>query len=156
MHWTYRDFFSRSRESSSSSRVCSSLSLTLLRWLTLSSAAWSSSPVFWLTSPWFFFSLLSLLMSSSWWAISSFRFLIWWSFVALSCSDFCKFNSRSSISFFKPDTSCSSFFLFWKRLFLASSSSLNLSVRSYAKNICINIGDVSLNTYLIICRYLKI
>lgn len=28
---TYRDFFSRSRESSSSSRVCSSFSLTLFR-----------------------------------------------------------------------------------------------------------------------------
>ena len=36
---TYRSFFSRSRESSSSSRVCSSLALTLFKWLTLSSAA---------------------------------------------------------------------------------------------------------------------
>ena len=37
---TYRSFFSRSRESSSSSRVCSSLAFTLFKWLTLSSAAW--------------------------------------------------------------------------------------------------------------------
>lgn len=36
---TYRSFFSRSRESSSSSRVCSSLAFTLFRWLILSSAA---------------------------------------------------------------------------------------------------------------------
>jgi hypothetical protein len=39
-----------------------------------------------LTSCMCFFSLLSLLMSSSWWAISSFKLRIWWSLVALSVS----------------------------------------------------------------------
>lgn len=87
--------------------------LTLFRWLTLSSEAWSSSPVFWVFSPCIFFSLFNLLMSSSWWAISSFKLRIWWSLVALSCSDFWTLSSRSSTSFLRPETSCSNFFLAW-------------------------------------------
>uniref|UniRef100_A0A6B0V6D7 Secreted protein n=1 Tax=Ixodes ricinus TaxID=34613 RepID=A0A6B0V6D7_IXORI len=106
-----RAFFSRSRESSSSSRVCSSLAFTLFRWLTLSSVACRSSDVFWLASWRCFFSLFSLLMSSSWCWISSLRLRIWWSLVALSCSAFWSASSMSSMSFLRPEISPSSFFL---------------------------------------------
>merc|ERR1719412_67023 len=92
------DFFSRSRASSHSSRDCSSLPLTLLRWLHLSSMDWMSSSTFWRPSDTDFLSLPSLAMRSSWWAISSRRVLIWLSLVILSSSHFSMVDSRFLIS----------------------------------------------------------
>merc|ERR1719412_1838141 len=103
------DFFSRSRASSHSSRDCSSLPLTLLRWLQRSSMDWMFSSVFWRPSPMDFFSLPSLAIRSSWWAISSRRVRIWLSLVILSSSHFSMVLSRS---------------LIWSRSMLASAVTL--------------------------------
>merc|ERR1719350_2554118 len=91
-------FFSRSSVSSHSSRDCSSFPFTLFRWLHLSSADWMSSSVFCLPSPVAFFSLPSLTIMSSWWAISSLRVRIWESLVFLSSSHFSMVASRFLIS----------------------------------------------------------
>ena len=85
--------------SSISSRVCSSLTLMELRWLTLSSAACRSSDALDWFSETIFFSLLSLLITSSIVATSSDKDLIQWSLLVFSCSSFWRAISRSSISF---------------------------------------------------------
>lgn len=67
-------FFSRSRESSSSSRVCSSLPLTLLRWLTLSSWAYNSNIV----NPYIpFFLLIFLVYMNAFYEIYVHRLSTW-------------------------------------------------------------------------------
>merc|ERR1719384_2282881 len=118
------DFFSRSRASSHSSRDCSSLPLTLDRWLHLSSADWMSSSVFCLLSAVDFLSLPSLEMSSSWWAISSLRVLIWLSFVILSSSFFSQSDSRFLISSLRRLASEVTLTPAWLMLLMRSSSPL--------------------------------
>merc|ERR1712045_787351 len=118
------DFFSRSRASSHSSRDCSSFPLTLLRWLHLSSMAWMSSSVFWRPSPAPFFSFWSLEMSSSWWAISSLRVLIWLSLVFLSSSAFSHSDSRFLISSLRRLASEVTLTPAWLMLLMRSSSPL--------------------------------
>merc|ERR1712088_567029 len=145
-------FFSRSRVSSHSSRDSSSFPLTLLRWLHLSSADWISSSVFCLPSPVAFFSLPSLTIISSWWAISSLRVRIWESLVFLSSSHFSMVDSRFLISSLSLVASAVTFapacwiWLIWSsspliralvastcfcRSFLAPSSLLVLSIMSW-------------------------
>ena len=102
-----RCLFSLPRESSNSSKVCSNLDLILLRCSTFSSAAWRSSDALALFSFICFFSLLSLLMTSSWFAISSLRCLMVWSLLVFSCSSFWIAISRSSISFLMISFCCS-------------------------------------------------
>ena len=123
-------FFSLSRESSHSSKACSSFPLTLFKWLHLSSMAWVSSSVFWRLSPTPRFSFWSLEISSSWWAISSLRVLIWLSLVALSSSHASICDSIILISPRSLSASCKTFPCCCSRAFLASSSFLILALVS--------------------------
>ena len=91
-------FFSFSQESSTSSRLFSSLIFSLFRWLHLSSKDWISSSSFILLSVIAFFSLFSLLMSSSWWRVSSFICLIWASLSDFSSWTWARRLSHSLIS----------------------------------------------------------
>merc|ERR1719245_2518181 len=118
------DFFSLSRASSHSSRDCSSFPFTLDRWLHLSSMAWMSSSVFWRPSPAPFFSFWSLEISSSWWAISSLRVLIWLSLVILSSSFFSQSDSRFLISSLRRLASEVTLTPAWLMLLMRSSSPL--------------------------------
>merc|ERR1719166_619006 len=122
------DFFSRSRASSHSSRDCSSLPLTLLRWLHLSSMDWMSSSTFWRPSLTDFLSLPSLAIRSSWWAISSRRVLIWLSLVILSSSHFSMVDSRFLISSRRRLASEVTLAPAWLMPLIVSSSALILSL----------------------------
>ena len=102
-------FFSRSSASSASSKACSSLLLTLDRWLHRSSNVWISSSVFCLFSPTFFFSLFNFETMSVWWAISSLSKTIWSSLVFLSSSAAANLLSIALISSANCD--------FWELIF---------------------------------------
>ena len=115
-------FFSLSSLSSVSSRSCSSLPLTLLRWLHLSSFAWTSSSVFWRESPTPRFSFWSLHTMVSWWTISSFKVLIWPSLVILSSSVASKEDSRVITSPLSLSASTSTL-VFWALILAIASSS---------------------------------
>ena len=140
--------FSLLTESSSSSRVCSSFDLIEFRWLTLSSAAWRSSAALDWFSEMDFFSLLSLLMTSSWAATSSLRERILWSLLVFSCSSFWRASSRSSMSFLMIPISPSILFLSavsscldcssWASLFCASTSCISMSALRAAALACLS------------------
>ena len=118
------DFFSLSKESSHSSRACSSFPFTLFKWLHLSSKAWISSSVFWRDSPTLLFSFWSLEINSSWWAISSFKVRIWLSLVILSSSQASMLDSNVLISPLSLSASALTFPHWESKLAMASSSLL--------------------------------
>ena len=89
-------FFSRSTESSSSSRFCSNFILIFVKWLALSSADWSSSSFCCLPSAHAFFSFCNLETNSSCETNSSFKDRICESLVPLSSSHCWSLNANSN------------------------------------------------------------
>jgi len=124
------DFFSRSKLSSASSKLCSSLAFTRDKWLQRSSIVWMSSSVFWRDSWAPFFSRPNLEIISFWCSISSLHVRIWSSLSALSDSAAPRRPSKDLIS--SPNAAFCEFTLVWAWpiKFFSSFSPLILALTS--------------------------